>query len=64
MEAFEPCPTCLSHVDIVLVKNKPYHQRKDLFIVNCKQCGFSTSNAYASLTMLKAVWNALAGNHI
>lgn len=59
METFEPCPTCSSNDDLVIIKRQPKHRRRDLFMILCRHCGFGTSNAYASLGTLKAIWNAL-----
>lgn len=62
MSTLEPCPTCCANVDIILVEDKHNRGKRNLFIVNCKQCGLGTAKAYRSLATLKAIWNALVNS--
>lgn len=59
MEMIQPCPSCLSDVDVIRVKRNNKVERGYYFFIHCKQCGKGTSNSYPSVKILAAIWNAL-----
>lgn len=60
MEALQPCPNCLSDVDVICVNRQEDKTLQDFFFVHCNECGKGTSKAYPSVSLLTAIWNALA----
>lgn len=60
MEALAPCPNCLSDVDIIRVNGQNSVESQIYFFVHCNECGKGTSKAYPNVSILKAIWNALA----
>ena len=59
METLQPCPCCLSDVEIVKVRHSQRVEQRFYFLVNCIHCGKGTSHAYPSKSMLAAIWNSL-----
>ncbi len=59
METLQPCPSCLSDVDVIRVNRNNRVEQGYYFFVHCKNCGKGTSNSYPSLNILAAIWNAL-----
>lgn len=59
MDTLQPCPNCLSDVDVIRVNRQQNRTRQDLFFVHCNECGKGTSKAYPSVSLLTAIWNAL-----
>jgi uncharacterized Zn finger protein len=60
MENLQPCPNCLSDVDVIRVNHASRVEEQFYFFVHCNECGKGTSKAYPSISILTAIWNALA----
>lgn len=59
METLQPCPNCLSDVDVICVNQSNNVDQQFYFFVHCNHCGKGTSKAYPSKSILAAIWNAL-----
>jgi hypothetical protein len=59
MDNLQPCPCCLSDVDVVRVSRANRIEHKYYFFIHCNHCGKGTSNAYPSKTIVTAIWNAM-----
>lgn len=59
MEALQPCPRCLSDVEIIRVSQGARVEQKYYFFIQCHQCGKGTSKTYPSKSISVAIWNTM-----
>lgn len=59
METLQPCPCCLSDVDVVRVNRRNTVEQKYYFFIHCTHCGKGTSHAYSSKKVVAAIWNTM-----